>query len=68
MTESVCSTQNPSRATRRPPRVEITLELEEFPALRLFAETYEDEQRLRVWAGQKSTVRLLAEVIDGLAA
>jgi hypothetical protein len=52
---------------RTPPRLEIVVELEELPRLRLVADTFEDEQRLRGWLAHGATRnRLRDAVLDAL--
>jgi hypothetical protein len=49
------------------PRLELVLELEELPHVRLFAETHEDELRLRRWLSHPaSRQRLRDAVADAL--
>lgn len=46
-----------------PPRLTILVELEEHPRVRVFAETAEDEQRLRLWLCHPATGRSLAAAV-----
>jgi hypothetical protein len=45
------------------PQLEIYLELEEIPRLRLIADSAEDEARLISWLGRPATRRRIADAI-----
>jgi hypothetical protein len=45
----------------RPPQLVIVVGLEELPRLRLVADTYDDEQRLRLWLDSSRPIRELVE-------
>jgi len=51
------------------PRLELVLELEEFPVARLVAQSHEDERRLMTWLDRADRRRLhahLDEILDGV--
>lgn len=56
-----------STSRRRAPELQLAIALEELPVIRLVADTYEDEVRLRRWlASPAARRRLLDAMLDGL--
>jgi hypothetical protein len=53
----------PRKADGRPPQLVVIVELEELPQLRIVADTFEDEMRLRHWLAQHATRRRLQEAL-----
>jgi hypothetical protein len=60
---------SPSRRADARPRLIVVVELEELPIVRIDAETFEDEQRLRAWLENDAVqIRVLDTVADALDA
>ena len=56
-----------TQAPRRPPSVVITITLEESPTITVVADSFEDEQRVRVWAARAVAARIVRDALDDLA-
>ena len=51
--------------SRRPPRLEVTVDFEGAPQVWLMADSWEDEQRLRRWLAHRATRRRLLGAVLG---